>query len=85
MRAAKVKKTPVSEKLANLGMKGVAGGGDPAVMREARQKTIGMISGDKVEPRLDKVPRRAAGGSVMAPAASSNPMAVTAKKSGGSC
>lgn len=78
----KAKKQNVAAKLANLGMKGVAGGGDPVVMQEARKKTIGMISGDKIEPRLDKAPRRAAGGSVMAPAASKHPMSAASKKCG---
>ena len=61
------KKTSAKDKLAKLGMKGVAGGGDPVVLKEAKKKTIGMISGEKVKPRLDR-PARAAGGMVHKPA-----------------
>lgn len=55
------------------------GGGDPVVTKEAKKKTIGMISGDTTHtPRMDR-PKRACGGSVMAPAAARNPMACAAK------
>lgn len=78
------KKSSVGSKLGKMGMKAVDGGGDPTVMKEAKKKTIGRISGDLVRPRLDK-PMRAMGGSVMAPAAAENPMATAARNRGGKC
>ena len=61
------------------GMSAKFGGGDPAVAKMAKGKTIGKISGDTVAaPRMDK-PCRASGGSVMAPGAAKNPMACAAK------
>jgi hypothetical protein len=55
------------------------GGGDPAVKKMAKEKTIGKISGDTVSsPRMDRC-KRASGGAVMAPAAAKNPMACAAK------
>jgi hypothetical protein len=59
--------------------KSVIGGGDPTVIKKAKEKTIGIISGEKSEPRMDKPQRRASGGAVLSPSAASNPMAVTAK------
>lgn len=82
------KKSNVGSKLGKMGMKAVDGGGDPTVMKEAKKKTIGRISGDLVKPRLDK-PGRAMGGSVMAPAAAAHPMApdpvMAPRNRGGKC
>jgi hypothetical protein len=61
------------------------GGGDPGIMKMAKKKTIGKISGDTMStPRADR-PRRAGGGAVLAPAAAKSPMATAAKtvKGGG--
>lgn len=64
--------------------KPVDGGGDPDVVAKAKKKTIGMIDGEtKHTPRMDKRPRRASGGSVMAPGAAKHPMATAAKGSSG--
>lgn len=78
------KKSNAGSKLSKMGMKVANGGGDPTVMKEAKKKTIGRISGDLVKPRLDK-PARAMGGSVMAPGAAEAPMAVAARNRGGKC
>jgi hypothetical protein len=59
--------------------KALIGGGDPTVIKKAKEKTIGIISGEPSSPRMDKPQRRASGGSVLSPSAASNPMAVTAK------
>lgn len=55
------KKPNVGAKLSKMGVKSANGGGDPTVMKKAKEKTIGMISGDLVKPRLDR-PARASGG-----------------------
>lgn len=78
------KKPDAGAKLSKLGVKPANGGGDPSVMKEAKKKTIGRISGDIVKPRLDR-PARASGGSVMAPAAAAAPMATSARNRGGKC
>lgn len=59
--------------------KPMMGGGDPAVLKKAKEKTVGIISGEPVKERMDKVPRRAMGGAVMAPAAANSPMSTAAK------
>lgn len=59
------------------------GGGDPAVKKEAKKKTVGKIDGEKESsPRMDR-PGRASGGKVMAPGCASAPMATAAKGSMG--
>lgn len=56
------------------------GGGDPVVKAKAKQKSIGKIDGESVKDRMDR-PKRASGGSVMAPGCASKPMATAAKPS----
>jgi hypothetical protein len=59
-------------------------GGNPKVIASAKKRTSpGIIDGETIsETRLDK-PRRASGGSVLAPGADRSPMATAAKASGG--
>lgn len=73
-----------SDKAKKMGIKGakISGPeGNPAVIAEAKKKTIGIIPGDgeTIAPRADRaMPKRASGGAVMSPAAANSPMACAA-------